>query len=64
MTIVAAEGTVADGLDTGIFVMGPERGMALVERLPDVEAVIVDATGKVLVSSGLKTRLRIEDAAP
>lgn len=64
VTVVAAEGTVADGLDTGIFVMGPERGMALVERLPDVEAVIVDETGKVLVSSGLKTRLRIEDAAP
>jgi thiamine biosynthesis lipoprotein ApbE len=30
---------VADGLDTGIFVMGPERGMALIERLRDVEGV-------------------------
>ncbi len=64
VTVVAAEGTVADGLDTGIFVMGPERGMALVERLPDVEAVIVDDTGKVLVSSGLKPRLRIENTTP
>ncbi len=64
VTVIAAEGTVADGLDTGIFVMGPDRGMALVERLPDVEAVIVDDAGKVLVSSGLKSRLRIEDAAP
>jgi len=64
VTVVAAEGTVADGLDTGIFVMGPERGMALVERLPEVEAVIVDGTGNVLVSSGLKARLRIEDASP
>lgn len=62
VTVVATEGTVADGLDTGIFVMGPERGMALVERLPDVEAVIVDDAGRVLVSSGLKARLRIEDA--
>ena len=64
VTVIATEGTVADGLDTGIFVMGPDRGMALVERLPDVEAVIVDDAGKVLVSSGLKSRLRIEDAAP
>jgi FAD:protein FMN transferase len=64
VTVVAAEGTVADGLDTGIFVMGPERGMALVERLPDVEAVIVDDAGNVLVSSGLKARLRIEDTTP
>ncbi len=64
VTVIAPEGTLADGLDTGIFVMGAERGMALVERLPDVEAVIVDDAGKVLVSSGLKARLRIEDATP
>ncbi len=58
VTVVAKEGVMADGLDTGIFVLGPERGMALVERLPDVEAVIVDDTGRVLVSSGLQGRVR------
>lgn len=57
VTIVAKEGTVADGLDTGIFVLGPEEGMALVESLPDVEAVIIDAEGKMTVSSGLRDRL-------
>lgn len=60
VTVVAAEGILADGLDTGIFVMGPERGMELVERLPGVEAVIVDSDGKIRVSSGLKDRLKIE----
>jgi len=59
VTIVAKEGTVADGLDTGIFVLGPERGMALVERLSDVEAIIVDNEGKITVSSGLRHRLRV-----
>ena len=58
VTVIAAEGTVADGLDTGIFVLGPERGMALVERLPDVEAVIIDDHGNMTVSSGLRSRLR------
>ncbi len=58
VTVIAKEGTVADGLDTGIFVLGPDRGMALVERLPDVEAVIVDAEGRMTVSSGLRSRLR------
>ena len=58
VTVIAAEGTVADGLDTGIFVLGPERGMALVERLPDVEAVIIDDQGRMTVSSGLRSRLR------
>ncbi len=58
VTVIAAEGTVADGLDTGIFVLGPERGMALVERLSDVEAVIIDDQGEMTVSSGLRSRLR------
>jgi thiamine biosynthesis lipoprotein len=59
VTVIAREGVWADGLDTGIFVMGPERGMDLVEHLPDVEAIIVDADGRVLVSSGLKNRIRL-----
>ena len=50
---------MADGLDTGIFVMGPQRGMELVEKLAGVEAIIVDQAGKVLVSSGLKDRIQI-----
>lgn len=64
VTVIAKEGVVADGLDTGIFVMGPEKGMALIERLFGVEGVIVDSKGKVLVSSGLKGRLQMEEAEP
>ena len=60
VTVVAKEGTVADGLDTGLFVLGPERAMALVEQLPDVEAVIVDDHGRVIVSSGLRERFRAQ----
>jgi thiamine biosynthesis lipoprotein len=59
VTVIAREGVWADGLDTGIFVMGPERGMELVEHLADVEAIIVDAEGRMLVSSGLKNRIRL-----
>jgi len=57
VSVVAKEGTVADGLDTGIFVLGPKRGMELVERLPDVEAIIVDREGHMTISSGLRGRL-------
>ena len=63
VTIVAREGVMADGLDTGIFVLGPERGMELIERVPDVEGVIVDRDGRVRVSSGLKGRFRMSDPA-
>ena len=58
VTVVAREGIWADGLDTGIFVMGVELGMRLVEALPDVEAIIVDHEGHVHVSSGLRDRIR------
>ncbi|MBI3356062.1 MAG: FAD:protein FMN transferase [Nitrospirae bacterium] len=58
VTVVAKEGIMADGLDTGIFVLGPERGMELVQRLPHIEAVIIDDRGQMTVSSGLRTRLR------
>lgn len=60
VTVIAKDGVMADGLDTGIFVMGPDKGMALIESLPDVEGVIVDREGTVLVSSGLKNRLSLE----
>lgn len=59
VTVVASTGVLADGLDTGIFVMGPERGLALIERLPGVEGVIVGAGGTVSVSSGLQDRLQL-----
>ena len=59
VTIVASTGVLADGLDTGIFVMGPAKGMALIERLPGVEGVIVGADGAVSVSSGLQDRLQL-----
>ena len=59
VTIVAQQATLADALSTGVFVSGPEAGMALIERLPDVEGVIVTARNQVLVSSGLKDKLNI-----
>ena len=58
VTVIAREGMLADGLDTGIFVMGVELGMRLVEALPNVEAIIVDHEGIVHVSSGLRDRIR------
>jgi thiamine biosynthesis lipoprotein len=57
VTIVADSPLWADGLSTGVFILGPDAGMALIERLPRVEAVIVTATNSVLVSPGLKDRL-------
>ncbi len=59
VTVLAKEGIMADGLDTAIFVLGPEKGMELVERLPGIEAIMIDREGKMAVSSGLRHRLRL-----
>jgi thiamine biosynthesis lipoprotein len=53
VTVIGPDGTLTDGLDTAIFVLGVERGLELIERYPDYETIIVDATGKVSYSKGL-----------
>jgi thiamine biosynthesis lipoprotein len=58
-TVVSADAVLADALSTGIFVMGPEAGLALAERLPGVEAVLVDGDGGVLTTAGLEGRLEV-----
>jgi thiamine biosynthesis lipoprotein len=60
VTIVASSALQADWLSTGVFIMGPEAGMALIERLPEVEGVIVTAANEVRVSSGLRGRLTLD----
>jgi len=54
VTIVASSTMKADALSTGIFVLGPEEGMKLVNSLDGVEVVIVDSKGKLIYSDGVK----------
>jgi thiamine biosynthesis lipoprotein len=54
VTVLGPDATTTDGLSTTLFVLGAERGLALLARsFPDYEAVIVDAAGKVAYSPGL-----------
>jgi thiamine biosynthesis lipoprotein len=55
VTIIAKTATEADALSTGVFVLGGGKGMELIEKLPDVEGIIIDKDG-VYVSSGLKDK--------
>ena len=59
VTLVTRRAVLADGLAKGVFLLEPRAGLALIERLPDVEGVIVTARNEVLVSLGLKARLTV-----
>jgi FAD:protein FMN transferase len=57
VTLVTDRAVIADALAKGVFILGPKAGMALIERVPHVEGVIVSARNEVLVSPGLRDRL-------
>jgi thiamine biosynthesis lipoprotein len=59
-TVVAADATRADALSTSVMVLGIERGLALIEQMAEVEAVLVDDGAKVHVTSGLAETLHVE----
>jgi len=54
VSVVAADATDADAYCTAIAVMGPAGGMAFVEATPAVEAVIIERSGEVRISTGLR----------
>jgi thiamine biosynthesis lipoprotein len=58
VTILAKTGVLAEGLSKGVFLLGPDQGLALVEQ-SGADAVVVDADNQVQVSKGLKDKLEI-----
>ena len=53
VTIIGDSGLRTDPLSTSVFVMGVDKGLALINRLPDLDAIIIDTQGKVSYSNGL-----------
>ena len=57
VTLVTDRAVIADALAKGVFILGPDDGMALIERTPGVQGVIVGAKNEVVISSGLRNKL-------
>ncbi len=53
VTILGPEATLTDGLSTSVFVLGPQKGLALINRLPGIDAIIIDPSGQLLFSDDL-----------
>lgn len=59
VTIIAPDCMTADALSTAVFILGPKKGMVLLESLPDIEGVIIDTAEKLHVTSGIKDQIEI-----
>lgn len=63
VTIVSKDGTLADGLSTALFVMGREQAIAYwKEHKKEFDAVLVEKTGDVFVTEGLKETFTMKDS--
>jgi len=53
-TIVGPDAVITDALSTSVFVMGVDDGLTLISTLPDYEGIVIDATGRMYYSDGLR----------
>lgn len=53
VSVFAKQTEIADALATGIFVLGVEVGIDLVNQLKGIECIIVDDKGKIFTSKGI-----------
>ena len=54
VTILGPNALTTDGLSTAVFVLGPERGLDMINRLPGIDAIIIDDNRKMYYSEGLQ----------
>lgn len=54
VTVLTGESIDADALSTTLFLLGEKKGMALVKRLDQVEAIFVTKTNDIVLSEGAK----------
>jgi thiamine biosynthesis lipoprotein len=59
VTIWAPSALLADEIDDAVFILGPKKGLELVESIDGVGAVIVDAKNNVWVSKRLQGKLEV-----
>lgn len=52
-TIIAESSLACDALSTAVYVLGEEQGLALIESIPDTEAICITGSGTVHTTPGI-----------
>ena len=58
-TVIADKGVTTDGFDNALFILGPEKGIELANKI-GVDAIIIDSNGAIHNTAGLQGKLTIE----
>ena len=56
VTVIGPDSWKTDALSTSVFVLGLDKGLKLIESLPDFDVIAVERNGQILASSGLMSR--------
>src|SRR6185503_13909150 len=59
VTIYAPNAFLADAIDDAVFILGWKKGFEMIDKLPDVGAVVVDDHGQVHISERVKERVQV-----
>ncbi len=59
VSVIAPHGFIADGLSTGIFVLGREKGIKLLKSM-GLDGIIVDANEEIFLTKNLRGKINIE----
>jgi thiamine biosynthesis lipoprotein len=63
-TIIGPTATQTDGMSKTAFVLGPEKALEIINRMPEYDAVFVAPDGKVFYSNGLRAAAPRPPGAP
>ena len=61
VSIVATNSMLADALSTSTFLLGTEKGLALIEQTEGTEAIFINKNHEIRTSTGLKGKLKLLD---
>jgi FAD:protein FMN transferase len=59
VSIIAKEGTFTDAFATGIFILGPEKGMKVLKEM-GYDGIIVDSQGKIHITPAIRGKIEFK----
>jgi thiamine biosynthesis lipoprotein len=62
VSVIAKEGAFADAFATGVFVLGPEKGMKVLEKL-GFEGIIIDTQNEIHITPEIRGKIEFKKTA-